>query len=91
MCWTGVYGDDAGVDVPCEPIGETLHTGRDADNTLRFIQGNETWTSADAKRKIVKDWWQPHDKQKEIRKRETECRFECRIDWAKPPTVNVVF
>lgn len=91
MCLTGLEGDErAGVDMPCEPIGEILHIQRDADSTLRFIRGNETWTSVDERCRIVKDWWQPHDNQRDQRKRETECKFECRIDWGKPPTINVV-
>jgi len=91
MCMTGVDGGDTtGVDVKCEPIGETFHLQRDADNTLRFIRGKETWTSADEKWKIVKDWWAPYGNEKDKRKRETECRFECKIDWTKPPTIIIV-
>lgn len=91
MCMTGKSGGDStGVDVPCEPIGEMIHLQRDSDNTLRFIRGKETWTSADERCKIVKDWWMAYENQPEQRKRETECRFECKIDWSKPPTINVV-
>jgi hypothetical protein len=92
MCMTGKEGgDQTGVDVPCEPIGETIHLQRDADNTLRFIRGKETWTAKDERCKIVKDWWTPYEDQPEKRKRETECGFECRIDWGKEPTVNIVW
>lgn len=91
ICMTGKEGGDvAGVDVNCEPINETFYLSRDIKNALHIVSKDGTWTSASEKCKIVRDWWAPHEDQKNTRRRETECRFDCKIDWSKPPTVNIV-
>jgi hypothetical protein len=88
---TGVDADErSGVDIKCEPIGQAVHLQREQDDALRFILGAQTWMASDSRCKLVKDWYQHDPTQKDKRKRETECRFDCKIDWSKPPTYIVL-
>jgi hypothetical protein len=91
ICMTGTDGDEhTGVDVKCEPIGnDVFHLQREKDDLLRFIWGAQTWTAKDARCKTVKNWYQHDPTQADKRKRETECKFECKIDWSKPPTMII--
>jgi hypothetical protein len=90
LCMTGADAEElSGVDVKCEPIGEAFKLQRDKDDLLRFIWGAQTWTASDARCKTVKNWYEFDATQADKRKRETECSFECKIDWSKPPTMII--
>jgi hypothetical protein len=91
ICMTGDYADEhSGIDVKCDPVGDAFHVLREKDNNmLHFNWGSQTWTSTDSKCKTVKDWYQFDAAQKDMKKRNTECQFECRVDWTKPPNFNL--
>ncbi|KAH7089519.1 peptidase S8/S53 domain-containing protein [Paraphoma chrysanthemicola] len=87
ICTAGARADErTGVDVQCEPLGGPLHLQREKDRTLRLIFGKETWTGGDKNCNLVKDWYVFDTTQPDERRRETECRFECKVDWTKKPT-----
>ncbi|KAH7073921.1 peptidase S8/S53 domain-containing protein [Paraphoma chrysanthemicola] len=87
ICAAGAEADErTGVDVQCEPLGGPLHLQREKDRTLRLRFGKETWTGSDEKCNLVKDWYVFDTTQPDDRLRETECRFECKVDWTKKPT-----
>jgi hypothetical protein len=91
ICMTGVDADErSGVDVKCDPIGQALHLQREQDDALRFISGAQTWKASDSRCRLVKDWYLHDPTQKDKRKRETECGFDCKIDWAIHPSIIVI-
>jgi hypothetical protein len=87
---TAAYADEhSGIEVKCEPTGEAFLVQRGKDDMLRFNWGSQTWTARDSKCKTVKDWYQFDAAQWDRKKRETECRSECRVDWMKPLSFNL--
>jgi hypothetical protein len=91
ICMAGVDADErSGVDVKCDPPGQVFHLHREKDDALRIIWGAQTWMADDKRCKSVKDWYIYDTTQADKRKRETECTFECKIDWTVPPSIVVV-
>jgi hypothetical protein len=61
ICFRGAETDElTGVDIKCPPLGEgplgIFNVRRDAGDVLRFIWGEQTWTAADKRCKLIEDW-----------------------------------
>jgi hypothetical protein len=91
MCMMGTSANElSGVDVVCAPLGkDNFKLMRDKDDALRFIWGQKTWTVSENREcKVTRDWYR-FDASQDKRRRETECGFDCNIDWSVPPTLVV--
>jgi hypothetical protein len=91
ICFHGTDANEqTGVNVKCPPIGEDdegfVNVRREGGDRLRFIWGSKTWTAEDNQCKLLQGWHQS-DIDKKERKRETECVFDCTIDWTQPPSL----
>jgi hypothetical protein len=64
---SGEMDEREGRHVNCPHLGpaplDSFSVRREAGNLLRFIWGDETWTSEDEKCKLVEDWhaWEHND------------------------------
>jgi hypothetical protein len=61
ICFRGAETDElTGVDIKCPPLGKgplsIFNVRRDAGDVLRFIWGEQTWTAADKRCKLIEDW-----------------------------------
>jgi hypothetical protein len=91
ICMTGVDADErSGVDVKCDLLGQGFHLKRKKDDALRISWGTQTWKADDARCEIVRDWYMFDPTRVDKRKRETECTFECKIDWSVSPTIIII-
>ncbi|KAF2878051.1 peptidase S8/S53 domain-containing protein [Massariosphaeria phaeospora] len=89
ICERGASAEErTGVDMKCPHLGNgtlgIMNVRREANDALRFIWGDTTWTGDDERCILLSDW---HDSPitSDERKRETECRFDCQIDAKLPP------
>ncbi|KAF1963807.1 subtilisin-like protein [Byssothecium circinans] len=93
LCFHGTTADEqTGVNVACPPLGDddmgTVNVRREANDRLRFIWGVKTWTAEDKGSGCRSEGWKDEDRGHEKRRvRDTECVFECKVDWSRPPAM----